>query len=196
VLPELDDAELLTLSRTKPEAFGELYRRHAEDLLRFFARRTLDPEVAAELTAETFAQAFASRTRFRDRGQGGAGWLYAIGRHQLARFYRQGAVDARARTRLGMPRRELSNDDFERIDELIDFQGVRTGVMEAFAELSKDQRKAMTLRVVEGRGYDEVARLLSCTEQVARARVSRGLRKLGRLLELERPDGMRAEVTT
>jgi RNA polymerase sigma-70 factor, ECF subfamily len=183
VLSELDDAELLTLSRTRPEAFGEVYRRHAEGLLTFFARRTLDPEVAAELTAETFAQAFASRLRFRDRGQGGAGWLYAIGRHQLGRFYRRGAVDARARSRLGMPRREVSPEDYERIEELVDFERIRSGVPEPFGQLSADQREAMSLRVIEGRSYVEIARTLSCTEQTARARVSRGVRRMARLLD-------------
>ena len=39
------------------EAFVALYREHAEALLVFFARRTLDAEAAADLTAETFAQA-------------------------------------------------------------------------------------------------------------------------------------------
>ena len=51
--------------------------------------------------------------------------------------------------------------------------------------LSHDQREAMTLRVIEGRPYEEIARTLSCTEQAARARVSRGLRRLTRLLDAE-----------
>jgi len=58
---ERSDTELLLASRAEPVAFVELYRRHAEDVLRYFARRTLDPEAAAELTAETFAEAYASR---------------------------------------------------------------------------------------------------------------------------------------
>src|SRR3989337_1252394 len=67
VTDDRSDAELLTASAEEPEAFTELYRRHAEDLLRYFARRTLDPETAAELTAETFAEAFASRASYRDQ---------------------------------------------------------------------------------------------------------------------------------
>src|SRR6266581_2467895 len=85
-----DDDDLLALSLRHPEAFAALYRRHAEELLHFFARRTLDPEAAAELTAETFAEAFASRASFRDRGAGAGGWLFGIARHQLSRFYRSG----------------------------------------------------------------------------------------------------------
>ena len=66
VYEDLDDIELIVLSWDEPEAFGAVYERHAETLLGFFARRTLDPEAAAELTAETFAQAFVFRRRFLD----------------------------------------------------------------------------------------------------------------------------------
>ena len=181
----LDDAELLLLSGRHADAFGELYRRHAEGLLRFFARRTLDPEASAELTAETFAQAFGSRARFKDRGEGGAGWLYGIARHQLGRFFRRGRVDADARRRLGVPQRAISDDDYDRIEEMIDFERIRRSVSQAFSLLSQEQREAVTLRVIEGRPYPEVATLLSCTEQAARARVSRGLKRLPGLLEKE-----------
>jgi len=185
VYEELGDGELLVLAREEPEAFGALYERHAEALLAYFARRTLDPEAAAELTAETFAEAFASRGRFRDRGAGGAGWLYGIARHELGRYFRSGAVESRARRRLGMPERDLSPHDYERIEELIDFERVGRAIAQAFSLLSEEQREAMTLRVVEGRSYREVAELLRCTEETARARVSRGLKRLTRLLETQ-----------
>ncbi len=178
-----DDVELIVLSRDEPEAFGLLYERHAEPLLRYFARRTLDPDAAGELTAETFAQAFASRRRFRDRGLGVSGWLYGIARHQLARFFRTGAVDSRARRRLGMPEREVSTEDYERIEELIDFEQVGRAIGQAFGLLSEEQRDALTLRVIEGRSYREVADALRCTEETARARVSRGLRRLASALD-------------
>jgi RNA polymerase sigma factor (sigma-70 family) len=178
-----DDVELIVLSWDEPEAFGMLFERHAEDLLGYFARRTFDPEAAAELTAETFAQAFASRKRFRDKGLGVAGWLYGIGRHQLGRYFRTGAVDARARTRLGMPERAVSTEDYERIEELIDFEKVGRAIGQAFSLLSEEQREALTLRVIDGRSYREVAEKLRCTEETARARVSRGLKRLARSLD-------------
>jgi RNA polymerase sigma-70 factor (ECF subfamily) len=53
----------------------------------------------------------------------------------------------------------------------------------ALTTLSEEQREAMTLRVIEQRPYSEVAELLACTEQTARARVSRGLKRLATLLE-------------
>jgi len=179
-----DDVELIVRSWDEPEAFGVVFERHAETLLGYFARRTLDPEAAAELTAETFAQAFASRRRFRDHGLGAIGWLYGIARHQLGRFFRNGAVDARARRRLGMPEREVSPEDYERIEEMIDFEQIGRAIARAFSVLSEEQREALTLRVIEGRPYREVAESLRCSEETARARVSRGLKRLGTLIDV------------
>jgi len=178
-----DDVELIVRSRDEPEAFGVLFERHAGTLLGYFARRTLDPEAAAELVAETFAQAFASRRRFRDKGLGATGWLYGIARHQLSRFFRNGTVDKRARRRLGMPERDVSSQDYERIEELIDFERIGRAIAQAFALLSEEQRDALTLRVIEGRPYQEVAEALRCTEETARARVSRGLKRLATTID-------------
>jgi RNA polymerase sigma-70 factor (ECF subfamily) len=183
VLDERTDAELLIASRAEPEAFGELYRRHAEDVLRYLARRTLDPEAAAELTAETFAEAFASRANYRDQGVDGVAWLYGIARHRLGRFFRTGRVDAAARRKLGMPERDLPPEDYERIEDLIDFAPIRQALVEALETLGPDQREAMRLRVIDGLDYAEVAERLHCTQQSARQRVSRGLRKVALLLQ-------------
>jgi RNA polymerase sigma factor (sigma-70 family) len=177
------DSELLTASAAEPGVFTELYRRHAEDLLRYFARRTLDPEAAAELTAETFAQAFVSRTTYRDTGANGVAWIYGVARHQLGRFFRAGQVDRAARRRLEMPERELPPADYERIEDLVDFEPIRGAITEALETLRDDHREALRYRVIEQLSYPEVARRLSCSEDNARQRVSRGLRRLGLVLQ-------------
>ena len=180
---ERTDSELLIASRSDGDAFTELYRRHAEDLLRYFARRTLDPETAAELTAETFAEAFASRARYTEQGVNGVAWIYGIARHRLGRFFRSGRVDAAARRKLGMPERELPLEDYERIEDLIDFAPIRDALVEALDTLNPTQRDAMRLRVIDGLAYPEVAAQLHCTEQSARQRVSRGLRQVALALQ-------------
>lgn len=180
---ERTDTELLIASRADAEAFTELYQRHAEDLLRYFARRTLDPETAAELTAETFAEAFASRRTYEDEGVNGVAWLYGIARHRLGRFFRAGRVDAGARRKLGIPERDLAPEDYERIEDLIDFAPIRDALLEALTTLQPAQRDAMRLRVIDGLGYDEVAARLQCSADNARQRVSRGLRQVAMVLQ-------------
>src|SRR3954470_6110462 len=91
------DAELLRVS--EPSAFGELYERHVDTVYRWLARR--GEQVAADLTAETFAQAWLSRRRFRDRRDGSAvPWLLGIARNLWRESLRKDRVEAGARERL------------------------------------------------------------------------------------------------
>lgn len=192
VTEHLDDVELIRRSWHQPEIFGVLFERHAEPMLAYFARRTFDAEAAAELVAETFAEAFSSRRRFRDQGVDGAAWLYGIGRHLLSRYFRTGLVEARARRRLGMPERTVNDDDFDRIEELMDLADVSERVREAVAVLPDDQREAIRYRVVDGMSYREVAEAIGITEVTARQRVSRALKKLAS--ELDRDDDAPIEL--
>ena len=176
--------DLLVASTTRPHTFVALYYRTMPGLLRYFARRTLDAQLASDLTAETFAEAFTSRGRFHDRGDGSAmAWLYTIARRQFARYLRRRRVEDVARRRLGMERIELGPDDIERVEALIDFEQIGRDVSAAFEKLRSEQREALRLRVIEGRSYAEVATALGCSEDVARSRVSRGLRRLAAELE-------------
>ena len=178
------DEELLAAASRRPERFVVLYDRVLPGLLAYFVHRTLDAQVAADLTAETLAEAFASRRRFRDRGEGSASaWLYTIAARKLARYLRRLRVEDAARRRLGMERIELGPDDVERIEALIDFEHIGREVRQAFDALRTDQREALRLRVIEGCSYREVAAQLGCTEETARARVSRGLKRLAAQLD-------------
>jgi RNA polymerase sigma-70 factor (ECF subfamily) len=49
----------------EPEDLARLYETQAAGVLRFFARRTLQADVAIDLVAEMFARAFANRAQFR-----------------------------------------------------------------------------------------------------------------------------------
>ena len=178
------DEELLIASLRHADVFVILYDRVLPGLLAYFARRTLDAQVAADLTAETLAEAYASRRRFRDRGAGSASaWLYTIGGRKLGRYLRRLQVEDAARRRLGMERIELGAEDVERIEALIDFEHVGREVRQAFDTLRREQREALRLRVIEGRSYRDVARELGCSEETARARVSRGLKRLAAQLD-------------
>lgn len=170
------------------DAISRLYAEHARALLRFCARRTLDPESAVDLVAECFAVAFEQRRRYRGSSEEEArAWLYGIARNLVSNHHRSGAVHKRAVVRLGIERRELRSEEIERIDELAGLAAVRRQVARALTELPLAQREALQLRVVEELDYPEVAARLDVSEQVARARVSRGLRALERLLEAPSP---------
>jgi RNA polymerase sigma factor (sigma-70 family) len=164
--------------------FETLYDASAERLLVYFARRTLDPDTALDLWAETLAQAYAGWLRFRGSTSDEAiAWLYAIAANQWAGYLRRGYAERRALRRLGVARPELAADDIERLEELAGLGALRSRVGSALGSLPLDQQEALRLRVVEELPYAEVAERLNVTEPTARARVSRGLRRLSLTLE-------------
>ena len=166
------DAELLRAARSDPGAFRALYDRYAEAMHRFHLARTRDPEAALDLTAETFAQAWLSRGRFRDLAGGSAGpWLYAIARHVLVASVRKQRLERQARERLGVlaAGEAVATEPGEAWLE---------GLAEALAELAPELRCAVELRVVHDLSYDEVAATTGTTPGAARVRVHRGLNAL------------------
>ncbi|MDX6573805.1 MAG: hypothetical protein QOC86_2961 [Gaiellales bacterium] len=97
------DADLLVAARTDAGAFRELYERYATRIYGYHLRRSKDPSAAHDLTAETFAQAWLARARFRDEVGGTAGpWLFGIARHVLLASVRQRRMELAACERLGV----------------------------------------------------------------------------------------------
>ncbi len=163
------------------EDVERLYRGHASDVLGFLARRVLVPEVAMDLMAETFAQAYRDRRQFRGAGEDEAvGWVFGIARHCAAAYLRRGVIEQRALRRLGVERRGLHDFEHDRIEELAGLRDRVQQVRNGWANLDAEYRDALRLRVVEERPYSDVARELGVSEQAARARVSRALRALRR----------------
>lgn len=175
-------------ARENPARFADVYVEYHELVLRYFARRTLDPETAFDLMAETFAELFAHIDEFRGTTEEqGRAWMWTVARHQLYRWRERGVVERKSLERLGIPIATLGPAEYERIEDLADLQRVRPQLADALERLGDEQRTALTLRVVEHRGYDEIARQCGASEQVVRARVSRGLRQLAKSLAEDEP---------
>jgi RNA polymerase sigma factor (sigma-70 family) len=180
-LSDAADADLLALTAEDPEAFGVFYDRFEADVLAFFWRATRRADLAADLAAETFAQALGSARSFNP-GRGSArAWLFGIARHELADTWERGRVEDRARRRLGIEPVALSDEALERIDALGSERG--DDALALLADLPPDQRVAVQGRVLDERDYHELARMLECSESVVRQRVSRGLRSIKERLE-------------
>src|SRR4051794_5453129 len=162
----------------EPSEFGAFYARHEDAILLFFLRRGATPDLAADLTAETFAAALCSLDRFEPDGPPLIAWLYGIARNVLAMSRRRGAVEARARKRLGMEPLLLTDAAIEAIDSLGSGEASRV-----LAELPSEQREAIEARVIGEQSYPAIAESLRCSEMVVRQRVSRGLRELRTRLE-------------
>jgi RNA polymerase sigma-70 factor (ECF subfamily) len=157
------------------DEFTRFYREFERPLLRFFWRATGRADVAADLTAETFASALESVDKFDPRLGREDQWLFGIARNVLGKSWRRGRVEASARLRLGLPRLLLDDELLASIERLGEADG---DALVELARLPEKERDAVWARVIEEREYHEIATDLHCSEAVVRQRVSRGLRTL------------------
>lgn len=166
-------------------AFEQLYERAGRRLLLHLVRRLHDTEAATELWAECWAAAFASWPRCRAASPAEEeAWVFGIARRQLVAYYRTGAIRRRALERLRWEVPVLGGaDEQEQLERAAELKALRPLLVEALGRLPQKRRRAVELRIVAGQPYEQVAAELGCSEQAARASVSRGLRQLAELLD-------------
>ena len=154
------------------ESFDAFYERHREPVLAYFARRVGEPEVAADLMAETFARALVRYRKVPPEAP--EAWLFAIARNLLIDSARRGGRGLRAtpaqaraaRTRRPGPRPDRGDRGGRRP------RGARARV------LSDAEYEALHARAVDEEPYAELALRLRCSEAVVRKRVSRAIARV------------------
>jgi len=176
------DAELITQSLADPELFGQVFDRHVDAIHAFFIRR-LGPAVAEDLTAETFARAFAGRAGFVPVHDSAAPWLYGIAtnlvyssrrgeRRQLGAYAR---VDAQA---------SLPADGFEAADARVDAARLAPRITSALLKLAVGDRDVLLLFAWEQLSYAEIATALDIPLGTVASRINRSRRLLRAALVL------------
>ena len=158
------------------DAYDAFYRRHREAILAYFAKRTPSRETAADLMAETFAQALATVTRgTAPLPTIPAAWLFTIARNLLVDALRRGRVDSAARRSLALEPLVLDSDDLDRIAEI----AAATDHVNHLARFVPEPELALLhARLVEEIPYADLATQLKCSESVVRKRISRAKARL------------------
>ena len=157
---------------------GVLYERYARQLQSFCRSRLSSREEAEDAVQHTFLNAYRSlRSGTRPRAE--AAWMFAI----AANVCRERRRSAWRRSRI-----EVVSDDGlvgdraapERSHEEL------SGVADALAELTPNQRRAILMREWQGLSYREIATELSLSEGAVETLIFRARRSLARKLDRSR----------
>ncbi|WP_235854321.1 RNA polymerase sigma factor [Nonomuraea aridisoli] len=136
-----------------PEAFEAFYRRHVEAVTRFLARRVLDPQAVADLTAEVFLAVLDSAHTYRPDKGSEIAWLYGVARNTVLAEQRRSVRETRANGRIA-GRRLLDGDDISRLEDRIDAESPARRALEAMATLPERDRALLELVAVDGLSPD------------------------------------------
>ncbi len=165
----LSDTELVELSQTELEAFGELVRRHQDFVYGAALRIVRNPVMAQDLAQEAFVRAHRALPGFRGQAQVRS-WLYRIATNL--------ALNAVQR-RKEYPSDEIPDQPSRRDPAVAtESSALRRELEEAIAALPDKLRSPLVLREFEGMSYQEIADALDLPLNTVRTRILRARRAL------------------
>jgi RNA polymerase sigma factor (sigma-70 family) len=172
---DLDDADLWELSAKDPEAFGEIFRRHARAVFAICYWRTGDAAVAEDVTSVVFLEAWKRRDVVVLEQRSALPWLLGVANHTSRNATRSLRRYSQALKRLD-GHRSLPDDDavIDRLDAEISLNMVN----EVARELNEQEREIVLLVFWSGLSYEAAAVALGVPIGTVRSRVSRTRRKL------------------
>jgi RNA polymerase sigma factor (sigma-70 family) len=170
-----DDATLIALSVTDPEAFAAIFDRHATEIHRYAARR-LGEAIAEDVVGETFLVAFRRRDRYQQAYPDARPWLYGIATNMISRHRQAEVRFYRALARTGVDPAVESPAD--QVLARVSAAGERRSLAAALARLSASDRNTLLLVAWGGLSYDQTASALRIPVGTVRSRLNRARRKV------------------
>lgn len=149
------------------EGLAELaFRRHHAQIYRYLRRRTGDPNRAEDLAQEVFADATARLSGGDWEPASMLAWLYTIAQRRFA-------DEARRRSRSSAA---LNLEDV--VDELVSPEyapEIEPALRESLQRLAPEQRTVVSMKLLRGCSFQEIATALGVSEAAAKMRFQRAL---------------------
>jgi len=171
----LDEMTLITFAKKDPERFGQLYTKYHEQIFRYIYQRVDDQELAFDVTSQVFVKALNNLHKYEYRGVPFSSWLYRIAKSELYQAFR----DRKARKTVNVENMHV----FEMIEEFDedDSNENKKKLIDCLANLDYTDMQLLELRYFEKRSYREIGEILEITENNAKVKSFRALKKLKNL---------------
>jgi len=174
------EEELVKRAQHTPEAFGELYEIYYQRIFNYALKRTVNVQLALDITSVTFLKAFSQIKKYRWRDIPFAAWLYRIAGNEINDHYRREGG------------RRVSSIDT--IKELADTSDYADEVNQAEEELSRREefmllhrkiselpfiyQEVIALKYFEKKKIREMVKILGKKEGTIKSLIHRGVEKL------------------
>jgi RNA polymerase sigma-70 factor, ECF subfamily len=163
------------------ESFGQLYDRYVGLIYRYIYYRVGSPELAEDLTSETFLRALRRLDSFTWQGRDVGAWFVTIARNLIADHFKSGRY-----------RLEISTANMlEPSTDLPSTRGTEAEVLRhltnealvaVIRKLVPEQQECVVLRFLEGFSVAETALAMGKNDGAIKALQYRAIRSLGRML--------------
>ena len=169
------EADQIVAAKADPRKFKVLYQKYFKRIFLFVQHKTGDQQLSADITSEVFLKALSKLQNFRFRNVPFSAWLYRIAINEVYQFFRKNQKVRKVPVEDRML--QMLAEEVEE-NELADNVAKLEWVLQ---KLSPKDVQLIELRYYEGHSFKEVADILNITENNAKVKVHRLLKKLKKL---------------
>ena len=162
--------------------FETLYREYYQKVYAFLYRLCADPDLAEDLTQETFLQAYKSFHKFRGDCEVFT-WLAAIGKHTYFKYLKKKKLHLDAANLELVAQSYLQNEDSP--EEHIHRKDVEKAVRKVVENIPKKYRDVVLLRIYAELPFSQIAQSLKISESSAKVIYFRAKKLLMEVLKDE-----------
>lgn len=168
--------ELLAHAQSSEEGFIQLYNLYAQRILRFVLVKTGDPELAQDITQETFISVHRFLPRYRLQGKPFSSWLLQIAHNHIRSHFRKRSFEY------------LQDEVLAHIVDPAsiqpDLREQRIDLLRALQQCSEKEYTILHLKCIEDLPNEEIARILGISVTACGARIHRALKRLQKHLSI------------
>lgn len=169
------ETEVELLERLKDgdaDAFRAVYNTYHAPLYRYVLRYVKVPQLAEDVIHDVFLKLWEVRKQIKP-GLSVMGYLYRISRNQVFKLFRKISVDAALRKQIMTKMNEAAWRNGAENLQWREYAQLLQGAMQ---KLSPQQQKVFTLCRVEGKTYEETARILGISPYTVKEYMSLSLK--------------------
>jgi RNA polymerase sigma factor (sigma-70 family) len=167
---DASDGDLLTMSGSAPEAFGELFRRHSRSVYAYCARRTANLDLAEDLTSVVFMEAFRRRRKLGLSNTSALPWLIGMANNVVRNADRSLRRYRSALNRIPVPTNGASSEE-DTISRL-EAQESLARSLKAISALTEGEKEVVLLVLWSELTYSDAATALDIPIGTVRSRLA------------------------
>jgi RNA polymerase sigma factor (sigma-70 family) len=176
------DSDAVSASLHTPAGFATIFDRHF-DAVHAYLQRRVGPDLADELSAQTFLVAFDKRDGYDPAQPDARPWLFGIATNLVRRHHRDEVRQFRAYARSA---EDPVLDAFDGVEARLDASEMRRELVDALAQVPVEELDALLLYAWAELSYPEIASALDIPTGTVRSRLSRARGRIRAALDAGR----------
>ena len=173
------EEQIIAAAKVNPQQFEQLYNKYFLAIYKYVIIRIENKHQTDEIVSKVFSKALFKLKQFKFRGVPFSSWLYRIAYNEINDLFRKKKAERVVQVPLEYFSEYQSLEDDQ--DDLYEKEKSIDRMLDTIKQLKKLEIELLELRFFEKRSYREIGEIMEITEDNAKVKTHRVIKKLQKL---------------